>query len=367
MDPVRLHERARAASDQFSGRVFHSARWEHDHDLNGRRVAVVGTGASAIQFVPEIPRRWRALFRRSPRALELLRRTVFSLHKAVHFGFRDPKAMRLIEPRARDHIAREVGDPELRAKVTPDYSLGCKRILGSKTWYPALCQDNVDVVCDGIREVVADGIIDAAGVHHPTDTIILATGFQVSGFPNMFMLLGPNTGLGHNSVLLMIESQIAYVRQALAHRHRQGLATLEPTPAAQAEFLAHVDRDTEGSVWTAGGCLSWYVDATGRNSTLWPGSVRAYQRRVARFEPRDYTGELPHRETVRPASPCRPEPDVREGAPCHAPRSPSTAGRCSSQARHRASAGRSPGVWPTTAVRSRSPTRTRRGLSRPPS
>jgi hypothetical protein len=125
----------------------------------------------------------------------------------------------------------------------------------------------------------------------------------VAGFPNMFMLLGPNTGLGHNSVLLMIESQIAYVRQALVHRHRHGLAALEPTPAAQAEFLAHVDRDMEGSVWTAGGCLSWYVDATGRNSTLWPGSVRAYQRRVALFDPRDYAGELPHRETVPAGEP----------------------------------------------------------------
>jgi cation diffusion facilitator CzcD-associated flavoprotein CzcO len=347
--------------DAFSGHVFHSARWDHDHDLRGRRVAVVGTGASAIQFVPEIqpivghldvfqrtppwvlprgnpdiPRRWRSLFRGRPRALELARRAVFSLHEAAHVGFRHPRAMRLIERQARAHIAKEIADPQLRAKVTPDYSLGCKRILGSNAWYPALCGDNVEVVCDGIREIVADGIIDDAGVHHPADTIIFGTGFQVTdppishrvrgrqgrllaeawkgspkahlgmaiaGFPNMFMLLGPNTGLGHNSVLVMIESQIAYVRQALAHRRRQGLAALEPTPAAQAEFLAHVDRDTEGSVWTAGGCLSWYVDATGRNSTLWPNSVRAYQRRVAHFEPRDYVSELPHAEATQPGEP----------------------------------------------------------------
>jgi cation diffusion facilitator CzcD-associated flavoprotein CzcO len=347
--------------DHFTGRVFHSARWEHDHDLHGRRVAVVGTGASAIQFVPEIqplvdhldvfqrtppwvlprgnpdiPRRWRTLFRRSPRALELVRGIVFSLHEATHVGFRHPKAMRLIERRARDYIAKQVSDPELRAKVTPDYSLGCKRILGSNAWYPALRQNNVDVVCDSIREVVADGIVDAAGVHHAADTIILGTGFQVTdppishrvrgrdgtlladawagsqrahlgigvaGFPNMFMLLGPNTGLGHNSVLVMIESQIAYLRQVLEHRRRSGLAALEPTPAAQAEFVAQVDRDTEGSVWTAGGCLSWYIDATGRNSTLWPGSVRAYQRRVSTFEPRDYAGELPHPETAPAGEP----------------------------------------------------------------
>jgi cation diffusion facilitator CzcD-associated flavoprotein CzcO len=253
----------------FSGRVFHSARWEHDHDLRGRRVAVVGTGASAIQFVPEIqplvahldvfqrtppwvlprgnpaiPPRWRSAFRRFPRALAFARASVFSLQEATHFGFRHPKAMRLIERRARAHIATVVADPQLRAKVTPDYSLGCKRVLGSTAWYPAICQENVDVVSGGIREVAADGIIDAEGVHHSADTIIFATGFHVTdppishrvrgrggtlladawrgsprahlgigvaGFPNLFMLLGPNTALGHNSVLLMIEAQIAYI------------------------------------------------------------------------------------------------------------------------------------------------------------
>ena len=115
-------------------------------------------------------------------------------------------------------------------------------------------------------------------------------GIDVAGFPNLFFLLGPNTGLGHNSVLLMIEAQIAYIRQALAYRDRSELGTLEPTPRAQQDSVAEIDRGTEGSVWTAGGCISWYVDSTGRNSTLWPGSVRAYQRRVAHFEPRDYTG-----------------------------------------------------------------------------
>jgi hypothetical protein len=113
------------------------------------------------------------------------------------------------------------------------------------------------------------------------------------------MLLGPNTGLGHNSVLLMIEAQISYLRQALAHRRERGLATLEPTAEAQARFVAEVDAATEGSVWTAGGCLSWYTDATGRNSTLWPGSVRSYQRRLARFRPADYSTELPRTQPLR--------------------------------------------------------------------
>ncbi|HEY2320457.1 MAG TPA: NAD(P)/FAD-dependent oxidoreductase [Solirubrobacteraceae bacterium] len=337
----------------FTGTVFHSARWDHDHDLTGRRVAVVGTGASAIQFVPEIqprvghlalfqrtppwvlprgnpviPAGWRRRLARHPQLLSWLRRSVFTLYESFHYGFKHPAVMRLAERRARAHIERQVADPALRAKLTPGYRLGCKRVLGSDTWYPALTQGNVDVVSAGIAEVRPDGIVDADGVHHAVDTIIFGTGFHVTDvpvshrirgrggalladrwqgsprahlgmavarYPNLFMLLGPNTGLGHNSVLLMIEAQIAYLRRALRYRREHGLATLEPTLEAQDAYVAALDRDTEGSVWTAGGCLSWYVDVTGRNSTLWPGSVRAYQRRLARFEIGDYQAELPRR------------------------------------------------------------------------
>jgi cation diffusion facilitator CzcD-associated flavoprotein CzcO len=347
--------------ETFAGTVFHSARWDHEHDLSGRRVAVVGTGASAIQFVPEIqpqvshldlfqrtppwvlprgnpviPESWRRQFARRPRLMSWLRRTVFSMYETFHYGFRHPAVMRLAERRARAHIERQVADPALRAKLIPDYRLGCKRVLGSNTWYPALTRDNVDVITAGIAEVTADGIVDADGTHHPVDTIIFGTGFHVSdvpvshrirgrggelladrwqgspkahlglgvhGYPNLFLLLGPNTGLGHNSVLLMIEAQIAYLRQALRYRRERGVSTLEPTAAAQDAYVAAVDRDTEGSVWTAGGCLSWYVDVTGRNSTLWPGSVRAYQRRLARFEIGDYATQLPrHLPEPEPAS-----------------------------------------------------------------
>jgi cation diffusion facilitator CzcD-associated flavoprotein CzcO len=338
--------------DRFTGRVFHSARWDHDHDLTGRRVAVVGTGASAIQFVPEIqpkvghlhlfqrtppwvlprgnpriPRTWQRRIARHPRLLSLVRNSVFSLYESFHIGFKHPAVMKVVERRARAHIAQQVANPELRAKLIPDYRLGCKRILGSNTWYPALSQENVGVVTAGISEVTATGIVDADGTHHEVDTIIFGTGFHVtdmpfadrvrgrdgqtlaahwqgspkahlgmavSGFPNLFMLLGPNTGLGHNSVLLMIEAQIAYLKRALRYRRDHGLATLEPTPVAQAAYVEEVDRGTSGSVWTAGGCLSWYVDDTGRNSTLWPGTVRDYQRRLARFEIGDYRTELPH-------------------------------------------------------------------------
>ena len=339
--------------ETLAGTVFHSARWNHDHDLSGRRVAVVGTGASAIQFVPEIqpvvghlslfqrtppwvlprgnpviPSRWRRRLARHPRLMSSLRRSVFSLYESFHYGFKHPAVMRLAERRARAHIERQVADPGLRAKLIPDYRLGCKRVLGSDTWYPALTRDNVSVVTVGIAEVTADGIVAGDGTHHPVDTIIFGTGFQVTdvpvshrirgrggelladhwhgsprahlgigvtGYPNLFMLLGPNTGLGHNSVLLMIEAQIAYLRRALRYRREHGLGTLEPSAQAQAAYVAELDRDTDGSVWTAGGCLSWYVDDTGRNSTLWPGSVRAYQRRLARFEIGDYDTELPRR------------------------------------------------------------------------
>jgi cation diffusion facilitator CzcD-associated flavoprotein CzcO len=335
--------------ERFRGRAFHSARWDHDHELGGRRVAVIGTGASAIQFVPEIvdqverltlfqrtppwvlpranpamPPAWRRAFRRRPRVQRLARTAVFSLFESLHVGFRHPAAGRLAQRRALANIVDNVADPYLRAKLTPDYTLGCKRVLGSGTWYPSLCRPNVEVVTDRIASVTEDGIVDGAGVHHQVDTIIFGTGFRVTdppiagrirgrgglsladswqgsmkahlgiainGFPNMVMLLGPNTGLGHNSVLLMIEAQLGYVRRLLRYRASRGLATVEPTPQAQERFVADVDRRTQGSVWTAGGCVSWYLDATGRNSTLWPDSVRAYRRRLARFQDADWRGD----------------------------------------------------------------------------
>jgi cation diffusion facilitator CzcD-associated flavoprotein CzcO len=254
----------------------------------------------------------------------LARTAVFSLFESLHVGFRHPAAGRLAQRRALANIVDNVADPYLRAKLTPDYTLGCKRVLGSGTWYPSLCRPNVEVVTDRIASVTEDGIVDGAGVHHQVDTIIFGTGFRVTdppiagrirgrgglsladswqgsmkahlgiainGFPNMVMLLGPNTGLGHNSVLLMIEAQLGYVRRLLRYRASRGLATVEPTPQAQERFVADVDRRTQGSVWTAGGCVSWYLDATGRNSTLWPDSVRAYRRRLARFQDADWRGD----------------------------------------------------------------------------
>jgi cation diffusion facilitator CzcD-associated flavoprotein CzcO len=312
----------------------------------------VGTGASAIQFVPEIqplvkrlhlfqrtppwvmpranpriPARWQERFAQHPRTLHALRKAVFSLLESFHVMFSHPRLTRSSERRAKRHIANQVSDPVLRARLTPNYRLGCKRILGSNDWYPAITADNVQIVDTGVKELTETGIVDERGIEHPVDTIIFGTGFHVTdppishrvtgrqgetlaerwagspkahlglsvaGFPNFFLLLGPNTGLGHNSVLLMIEAQVRYVMQALRYRRARRLTALEPTEEAQAGFIEEIDRQTDGSVWTAGGCVSWYLDATGRNSTLWPGSVRAYQRRVARFDPADYRVHVGH-------------------------------------------------------------------------
>src|SRR5947209_2312805 len=194
--------------DRFRGKIFHSARWDHGYDLDDREVAVIGTGASAIQFVPEIqprvrklhlfqrtppwvlpranpriPRRWQRRFERHPRLLDGVRRLVFALFESFHAAFTHPRLMKLSERRARRHIASQVPDPALRARLTPNYRLGCKRILGSNDWYPALCQENVEVVTAGIREVTPEGIIDADGVEHRVDAIIFGTGFRITDQP----------------------------------------------------------------------------------------------------------------------------------------------------------------------------------------
>jgi cation diffusion facilitator CzcD-associated flavoprotein CzcO len=332
--------------ETFAGTTFHSARWRHDHDLTGRRVAVVGTGASAVQFVPKIvdqvaaldvyqrtapwiiPRRDRAiragarrLYRRVPAVQRLLRVGIYGLREAAFVNFRWRRMSRLTERLARAHLARQVPDADLRARLTPTYSLGCKRVLLSDDYLPALRRDNVTVITEGIREVRPDAVVTADGTVRPVDTIIFGTGFRVTdmpiaerirgrdgrslaevwrgspqahlgttvtGFPNLFLLLGPNTGLGHNSVVIMIEAQLEYVSKALAHLRRTGAVALAPRPEAQRGWVDEVDRKSRGTVWTAGGCRSWYLDRTGRNAALWPRTTWAFRRRLARFRPADH-------------------------------------------------------------------------------
>jgi cation diffusion facilitator CzcD-associated flavoprotein CzcO len=214
----------------------------------------------------------------------------------------------------------QVPDPELREKVTPDYTIGCKRILPSNDWYPALSQPNVELVADGIREIRNRSIVGEDGVERPVDAIVFGTGFHVTdmpvgkyvrgrdgqtldhlwqgsprahlgtaipGYPNLFLLLGPNTGLGHNSIVYMIESQIQHVTDALRTMRQHGAATVEVRPEAVDRYNEVLERKHKGTVWTSG-CSSWYLDDTGRNATLWPDWTWQFRRRTARFDPAEY-------------------------------------------------------------------------------
>lgn len=322
----------------FLGPLFHTSAWDHGVPLKDKRVGVIGTGASAIQLVPAIapevgrlvlfqrtapwvmPRHDRpigaplqALFRRLPAARRLLRAGQFWLREAqAASGFTRVSGLtRLAEAASRYHLRRQVSDPALRAKLAPPYRFGCKRVLISDDYYPALARPNVTLETGRIQTVTPDGVIMADGRHHPLDVLVLATGFDptaslarvpvvgrdglilarawgervaahrgvmVAGFPNFFMLLGPNTGLGHNSVVLMIEAQVEYVLACLAEMRARDLAAIEPTPEAQARDLAGLEARLSGSIWQQGGCASWYQDAAGRNVALWPGTVVAYRR-----------------------------------------------------------------------------------------
>ena len=333
--------------DSFAGTVFHSARWNHDHDLTNRQVAVIGTGASAIQFVPQVakvaggvtlfqrtapwvmPRTDRAVrgveqwvYRTVPGAHRLARAGVYGLLESRALGFvTQPRLLAPLERIALWHLHRAVTDPELRAKLTPRYSIGCKRILISNDYYPALAQPHVSVVTEGIAAVEAEGVRTTDGVLHRCDTLILGTGFRVTdnpgfsrirgrdgtslekawadtgmhahlgttvpGFPNLFLLLGPNTGIGHTSAVYMIESQIEFVLQALEHSVRHDVVEVEVRPEAEAAYNAEVAARSARTVWQTG-CASWYLDAEGRNTVLWPDLTFRFRRLTRRFRPGDY-------------------------------------------------------------------------------
>ncbi|HEY2142186.1 MAG TPA: NAD(P)/FAD-dependent oxidoreductase [Solirubrobacteraceae bacterium] len=348
--------------ESFEGAAFHSAQWDHSHDLSGKRVAVIGTGASAVQFIPEIqpevgelqvyqrtapwivPRRnaeinprLRRLFQRFPPAMKLLRGALYWSAELLVLGLaKEPRLMRILERVAEANLRRQVLDPELRSRLAPSYRLGCKRILFTDSYLPALNNPNVDVVSSGIREVRPHSIVTEDGVEREVDTIIFGTGFHVTdqplidrvrgtdgrllsehwrgtmaafngttvtGFPNLFTLLGPYTGLGHTSIVIMIEAQIEYVMKALDAIEDRGVAAVDVRPRAQAAFVAEMSRMAEGTVWTAGGCQSWYLDAHGNASTIWPDFTFRFRARTKRFDTDDY--ELIPHVTPRVDSPIR--------------------------------------------------------------
>jgi cation diffusion facilitator CzcD-associated flavoprotein CzcO len=334
--------------DRFRGPAFHSARWDHDADLRGKRVGLIGTGASAIQIGPRIeplvgkltvfqrtppwviphldrpigPRLKRA-YSSLPALQRLARGTVYALHELVAPAMTwAPALLKGHELLARGQLRRQVRDPELRERLRPTYTIGCKRLLLSNAWYPIFERPGVELVTAGIREVREGSIVTAGGAEHELDAIVLATGFtpadppiarrlrgrdgrllsdawrgspqaylgtSVAGFPNLFLLYGPNLNLGHSSIVYMLESQIRYLVDAMREIRARGLATVEVRAEAQAEWNREVQRRLARSVWNNGGCASWYLDRNGVNSIQWPGFTFAYRRRVRRFDPAAYT------------------------------------------------------------------------------
>jgi cation diffusion facilitator CzcD-associated flavoprotein CzcO len=334
----------------FRGKVFHSARWEHGFDLTGKRVCVVGTGASAVQFVPQIapvvehlylhqrtppfivPRRDRAVsglrklaYRKAPWLQRLSRLRIYAMFEALLSVFvgRAERRKAAVRKAALDHLARQVPDEALRQKLVPHYEPGCKRLLLSDDYYPALTRPNVEVVDAPVASFTAHEVVGEDGIARPVDVVIMGTGFEaaeppyadhivgkdgvrlaehwkangveayagctVHGYPNLFLMIGPNATLAHNSMIYMIESHINYIASALAFLQRPGVHAVEVKPAVQRRYNERLQARLAHSVWVEGGCSSWYLDHRGRNTTLWPDHTWKFRRLTRRFHPGEYT------------------------------------------------------------------------------
>ncbi|GAA0475552.1 NAD(P)/FAD-dependent oxidoreductase [Streptomyces sp. NPDC046215] len=333
--------------DTFPGKVFHSSRWDHDYDLRGKRVAMVGTGASAVQIVPAIqpdvdrltlfqrtppwvlPRADRRitsaeqwLHAKVPATAALRRGLLWAAREAQVSAFtKRPGRLRLVENFAKAHLRRAVKDPALRARLTPDYSIGCKRILLSNTYYPALTRPNVDLVASALAEVRGSTLVAADGTESEADAIVFGTGFRVTdmpiaervtgaagttlaeewregmaslrgasaaGFPNFLFVIGPNTGLGNNSMILIIESQLNYLADFLRQLDTiGGRAALDARPSAVRAWNRRLQDRMTGTVWNSG-CDSWYLDARGNNTVIWPGTTSEFRRVTRQVDLAEY-------------------------------------------------------------------------------
>jgi cation diffusion facilitator CzcD-associated flavoprotein CzcO len=333
--------------DGFEGPVFHSAEWDHDVGLEGKRVAVIGTGASAIQFVPEVAKaagattiyqrsapwvlpksdrtypEWeRRIFKRFPLRVAAARLGMFAFFEMGTYGFTGHNAV--LKPfqkiADREREKQLGGDPELLAKATPDYTIGCKRVLFTSDWYPTLLRDDVELVTDPVERATANAVV-AGGVERETDVVIWGTGFEshnfvapmeihglgdrelnavwgeraeaflgttVSGFPNMFVLYGPNTNHGSGSVPYTLESQFNYVLDGIRRLREGGFRWLDLRPETQERWRAEIAERSADTVWTTGGCGNWYVNSKGENTNNWPGPWLEYRRRTKRLNPGDY-------------------------------------------------------------------------------
>jgi len=345
--------------ETFKGKAFHSQHWDHTYSLEGKRVAVIGTGASAIQFVPQIaprvshlnlfqrtppwimPKADRAvkpfeqwLFKHLPFTQKIMRSALYCMLESRAFGFAiHPSLMKTAQKVAERHLRRQVPDPQLRATLTPNYTMGCKRILISNDYFPALSRQNVSVTTAGIARVEEDAVITTDGTRHPADCLIFGTGFQVAdpfpagvvrgrggvdivdtwrdgahaylgttlpGYPNFFMIVGPNTGLGHNSMVFMIESQVEYILRALKTMNTERTDAIEVRPHVERAYNEQIQQKLGRAIWSTGGCKSWYLDPkTGKNTTLWPGFAYKFRQATRTFSMNDYLAYSP---TAQPLS-----------------------------------------------------------------
>ncbi|MFD1811903.1 flavin-containing monooxygenase [Rhodococcus gannanensis] len=332
--------------DTFDGEAFHSSRWNHDLDLTGKRVAVVGTGASAVQFVPAIapdvenlhlyqrtaqwvlpkpdhyvPKVERWAMRRVPGAQRALRSIEYNIMEALGVGFRNPWILRIVQQIGRAQLRAQVPDAELRQALTPDYTLGCKRLLLSNTYYPALTRPNVEVHANAVASVRGNTVIGTDGAEREVDVIIFGTGFHildmpigskvfdgagrslddhwkgspqaylgttVAGFPNAFVLLGPALGTGHTSAFTILEAQLEYLASAISAARAGGWTRMETRADVQAAFNADVQQALATTVYNAGGCQSYFLDVNGRNSFNWPWSTGRMVQRLNEFDQRAY-------------------------------------------------------------------------------
>ncbi|UTW58045.1 NAD(P)/FAD-dependent oxidoreductase [Kordiimonas sp. SCSIO 12603] len=332
--------------EKFDGVSYHSAAWNHDHDLTGKNVAIIGTAASALQIIPKIvdkvkhldvyqrtpnwvmpredmeyPEEKKEQFKKSPLRAKLHRLFIYSLFEMRFPMFRGNKWIANYSKKmAMKHLEEQVPDPELRAKLTPDFPVGCKRILASNTFYPALQRDNVELITEGVAKITPKGITSTEGKSRKVDTIIYATGFKpfslfdsqevigrdglklseyfkdgirahrtltMPGFPNYFTMLGPNSGLGHNSIILIIEAQAKYIVKCLDELKKKNCTTIEPTEEAAKAFDNKLLDDLKGTVWH-GSCKSWYKDEDGRIFTLWPRGTVNFRKEMKKVKPSEY-------------------------------------------------------------------------------
>jgi cation diffusion facilitator CzcD-associated flavoprotein CzcO len=335
-----------AGLENFNGEVFHSSRWNHEIDLTGKRVAVIGTGASAIQFIPEIQPSVKKLvaFQRTPQwilpkpdlkvaalvrsvfhlpfTLKLFRKTLYLGMEAFGLGFRKPAILKRLQGLATWHINKHIKDEVLKKKITPDYTMGCKRVLLSNHYYKALAKDNVEVIASGVEQIKDNTIIATNGEQCEADVIILGTGFHVSDvpiakhvrgksgktmndiwqgspeayrgttitdFPNFFLVLGPNLAIGHNSAFIIIEAQLNYVMGALTEMRDKKLSRLEVNSQAQKKYNEKVQQDLQTTVWNTGGCSSYYIDENGKNSIGFPWSTFKLRKMLAKFDGQAYS------------------------------------------------------------------------------